>query len=168
MTFVCCEYLTFWRPQDISLRRLKEKKGLGWLFQMMPCVYLQCGIWKCIWKLPGTEFFSVVYTLRAPLSNSFKLTTKQKANQVPVSSGFVLNTFLKAEMNWAILKWSYGYMCVPQLVFSKQENWKAASCFFCWKMKLKCINITVTCKAHCATRIILDISQHFCVALPQR
>lgn len=179
MSSYACRELESWWPlsvastlpfgdhRDISLCRLNEKKGFGWLFQMLLCVYLQCGIWKCIWKLPDTELFSVVYTLRVPQHNSFKLKTKQKANQVPGSSGFVLNIFLKAEVNWAILRWSYGYMCVLQPVFSKQENWRAASWFFCWKVKLECISITVMCKARCATRNILDVSQHFCVALPQ-
>lgn len=61
------------------------------------------------------------------------------------------------------------YMCVPQPLEKKiGESWRAASWgFFGWKIKWKCIDITVMCKTHCAVRIILEVSQHFCVALSQ-
>lgn len=98
-----------------------EKKALDRFFQVMLCVFLQCGIWEYIWKLPDTKSFSIVYTLCIPLSNSFKLRIEQKANQDPVSSGFVLNVFLKAEIKWVIVKWSY--VCSTAI----GENWRAAS-----------------------------------------
>lgn len=45
------------------------------------------------------DFFSIVYTLCNPLSNSFKLLADQRANLVPVSLDFVLTIFLKSEMD---------------------------------------------------------------------
>lgn len=54
-----------------------------------------------------------------------------------------------------------------------EKKWrKLKSCFLVFglvlflKNKLKCIDITVMCKTHCAARIVLEISHHFCVSLP--
>lgn len=106
--------LPFGDHSGISLCRLNEKKGF-WT-GCSKC----CGMWKCMWKLPDTEFFGIVYTLCAPLSNSFRLLAHQKGNKIPFFLGLVLNIFLKLEMNRAILKSSYVYMCIPQPVFSKK------------------------------------------------
>lgn len=94
--------LPFGDHSDIAFCRLNEKKGFRQVVQVMLCVYLQCGIWKCIWKLPDSEFFGIVYSLYASLSNSFKLSADRKANHVPVSLGFLLNIFPKSEIKWDI------------------------------------------------------------------
>lgn len=125
MTFVCCKYLTFWRPQGHFLCKLNEKKGFG---QVVPndalCVPTMWNM-KCIWKLPDTEFFSIVYTLCTPLSNSFKLTTELKANQVPVFCSKCISES-RNELSNCKMK-LYMYVCSTAIGEKNGGKWKAAS-----------------------------------------